>query len=335
MMRWLTIVTASLVLAACASTRNEVPDWVTGKSAKYPDTRYLTGRGQADSAADARNRARADLAKTFQVAVSERTSDVTSFSSTSEGGGQSQSDTQIKRNIETHTDQIVRGIQIADMWQDPKSKSFYALAVLPRLQASLALREEIARLDSATRGYVGQARNANDLLAQVAAASHALASQRERDALQKTLQVLDVTGRGVEPQYNSGQLAADLSTLLKRVRIKPQVAPGSPDELERLLSGALSEGGFVPEAGANAPYTLVGSLGLDDLGMLDGWYWMRGTLQVQLVDAASGKVRGNKRWEIKTSSRQAATARRRALDQVDYVLKRELKPAILEFATGN
>ena len=79
----------------------------------------------------------------------------------------------------------------------------------------------------------------------------------------------------------------------------------------------------------------VGSLQLDDLGVIDGWYWMRGTLEVQLAERASGKVRGNKRWEIKTSSQQKATATRRAMDEVDATLRRELRPAIIGFAVGN
>ncbi len=335
MMRWLWIVVASVSLSGCASVPTAAPDWVTGKSAQYPDSRFLVGRGQADSLEDARNRARADLAKVFQVAVSVETSDVTQFASTTESGGQARTESQVTRNIVTRTDQIVRGIQIAEAWQDPSSKAHHALATLPRLQAATGLRQEVERLDAATRGHVNQARSAQDLLAQVASASRAHDTQRERDAVQKMLQVVDVTGRGVDPEFNSGQLAADLAALLKRVRMKPQAAPGSQDGLERMLSAALSAAGFVPEAGAGAPYILVGSLQLDDLGVIDGWYWMRGTLEVHLADAVSGKVRGNKRWEIKTSSAQKVTAQRRALDEADAVLKRELRPAILRFAVGN
>jgi len=142
-----------------------------------------------------------------------------------------------------------------------------------------------------------------------------------------------VTGQGVAPEQNSGQLAADLAALLKRVRMKPQ-APAS-QELERMLSAALSSAGFVPEAGADAPYVLFGSLQLDDLGIIDGWYWVRGSLEVQLTETGSGKVRGNRRWEIKTSSPQKPTAQRRTLDEVDATLKRDLRPTILGFATGN
>ncbi len=326
---WLWIVAAGVSLFGCASAPS-TPDWVNGKSAKYPDNQYLVGRGQASNQEDARNRARADLAKILEVGVSAKSSDVTSFSSGPEGA---KTESQVSRNIVTRTDQIVRGVQIPETWQDSQTKSFYVLAVLPRSQAAMGLRADIERLDAATQGYVQGARNAPDLLAQVASASRALDSQRERDAVQRTLQVIDVTGLGVAPQQNSGQLAADLNALLKRVRMKPQ-APGS-QELERMLSAALSEAGFVPEAGAAAPYVLFSSLQLDDLGVIDGWYWMRGTLEVQLTEAASGKVRGNKRWEIKTSSPQKATAQRRTLDEADATLKRELRPAILGFAVGN
>jgi len=325
---WLAIIATGILLFGCASTPS-TPDWVNGKSAKYPDNQYLVGRGQADVPEDARNRARADLAKILEVAVSAKSSDVTTYSSGPAGG----TDSQVSRSIATRTDQIVRGIQIPETWQDPQAKSTYALAVLPRSQAAMGLRADIDRLDAATRGYVAQARSAPDLLVQIASASRALDSQRERDGVQRALQVIDVTGQGVAPEQNSGQLAADLSALLKRVHMKPQ-APGS-QELERMLSAALSAAGFVPDAGAAAPYVLFGSLQLDDLGQIDGWYWMRGTLEVQLTDTGSGKVRGNKRWEIKTSSPQKATAQRRTMDEADATLKRELRPAILGFATGN
>lgn len=330
MMRWLCIVAMGASLVSCASTPPGPPDWVNGRSAAYPDSRYLVGRGEAGTQEDARDRARADLAKAFEVEVSAKSSDSTRFNSGPEGA---KTQSEISRSVETYTDRIVRGVQMAEGWRDPRTGSYFALAVVSRPQAAAALRAEIARLDAATRGYIGQARGAGDLLAQIASASRAVDSQRERDALERTLEVVDVGGHGVTPEFNSGELAADLAALLKRVHMKPQ-ASSSP-RLERMLSAALSASGFVPEAGDAAPYVLDGSLVLDDLGPIDGWYWMRGRLEVQLTETASGKVRGSRRWEIKTSSVQMPTAERRAYDEVDATLKRELRSAIIGFATGN
>src|SRR5262249_61663950 len=126
-------------------------------------------------------------------------------------------------------------------------------------RAATPLRPGVARLGAATGGYVAQARRAPDLLAQGASASRALDSQRERDAVQRTLQVVDITGLGVPSEQNTGQLAADQAALLKRLHMKPQAVPGSQDGLERLLSAALSQSGFVPEAGGGAPHLPVRS----------------------------------------------------------------------------
>src|SRR5262249_16259735 len=144
---WLSIVASSVTLFACASAPT-TPDWVNGKSSKYPDNQYLVGRGQADTQEDARNRARADLAKILEVAVSAKSTDVTSF--TSEGGGKGES--QASRSISTRTDQLVRVIQIPEFWQDPKTKSTYAPPVLSRSQAGIAPRAHIHRPDAAPPG---------------------------------------------------------------------------------------------------------------------------------------------------------------------------------------
>lgn len=321
---------AILLLAGCAGMRSEeTPDWVSGKSARYPDTRYLVGRGQAPDPEDARSRARADLAQIFQTSVKVETSDVTRFSGAGGDGDSARAESQVARRIVTHTEQIVQGSQIAELWQDPKSRTYHALAVLPRQQAATALRQDIEGLDGATRSYVAQARSSSDLLVKAAAANRALESQAARDALQKTLRVVDSTGRGVEPEFSSGQLAADLDSLLRRIRMRAQ-AEGA---LEPVLSGAVAAAGFMPEAGAGAPYLVAGSLQLDDLGLIERWYWVRGTLEVQLKESESGKVRGSKRWEVKASGRDRATAQRRALDQADEILRQQLRPTILGFAT--
>ena len=116
-----------------------------------------------------------------------------------------QYEAQATRHIATRTDQIVRGIQIAELWQDPVTKTAYALAVLPRLPAATSLRQEIERPDGATRTYLDQARASDDLFIKIGAASHALDAQLERQAYQKSLKIVDLTGRGVEPEWNSAE----------------------------------------------------------------------------------------------------------------------------------
>ena len=285
---------ALLLLGGCASQPKTgqagQPDWVNGDSATYKSAQYLLGRGQASTQEEAKDRARADLAKIFQVAVVASSEDVQQFHTTGTEGGQYEG--QSSRSISTRTEQIVSGIQIAELWQDPATREFHALALLPRLQAAASLRQQIGQLDDATGNYVNQSRNNPDLFLKIAAASQALQSQRERDALQKSLQVVDITGRGVETQWNAAKLKADLDALLKRVRIASKVtddsAPGSAD----IVSGALAQAGFMLETGQNPDFILQARIALNDQVLRDGWYWQRGTVEVTLTEAANNRVRG-------------------------------------------
>jgi len=324
---------ALLLLGGCAShPTSSQPDWVIGDSATYKSAQYLLGRGQGATQEDAKDRARADLAKIFQVAVVASSNDVQQFKSAGAAGGQYES--QSSRSITTRTDQIIRGIQIAELWQDPSSKDFHALAVLPRLQTAASLREQVSQLDDATGNYITQSRNTNDLFLKIAAANRALESQLERDSLQKSLQVVDITGRGVEAQWNAATLKADLDTLLKRVRIASQVTADSTPGSADIVAGALAQAGFMIETGQNPDFVLQARMNLNDMGFQEGWYWQRGSLEVTLTEAANGRVRGTKRWDIKASGSDRETSIKRALNQADAILKQELGATIIGMATS-
>ncbi len=320
----------ALQLSGCA-TKPTQPDWINGDSATYKSSQYLLGRGQASTQDDAKDRARGDLAKIFQVAVAVSSEDVQSFKTAPTGPGQYEN--QVSRSVSTRTEQIISGIQIAELWQDPTTKTYYALATLPRLQTAASLRQQISQLDDATRTYIDQSRGASDLFLKIAAANHALEAQQARESLQKSLQVVDITGRGVEPQWSSAKLKADLDALLKRVRIASHVTSDSAPGFDQVVAGALAQAGFMIETGQNPDFTLQARLDLADLGMIEGWYWERGTVEVTLTDA-TGRVRGTKRWPLKASARDKDSAVRRALDLSDTILKQELGTVIINMAVS-
>ena len=203
--------------------------------------------------------------------------------------------------------------------------------MLPRLPAATSLRQEIERLDGATRTYLDQARASDDLFIKIGAASHALDAQLERQAYQKSLKIVDLTGRGVEPEWNSAKLAADLADLLKRVRVATRVPPQAPPGFGEIVNGAVAAAGFMIETGDKPDFVLDADLTLQDLGLQEGWYWQRGTLEVRLTEAATNRVRGSQRWPIKTSARDKASSQSRALDEADKILKQDLRATIVGF----
>ena len=319
------------LLSGCAS-QPVTPDWISGDSAQYKSSQYLIGRGQAATQEDAKDRARADLSKIFQVSVAAESEDVQKFKSSPTGPGQYEGEA--SRRITTHTSQIISGIQLAELWQDPVTKNYHALAVLPRLQAAASLRQQIGQLDEATGNYIEQSRKSSDLFLKISAANQAVEAQQERASLQKSLQIVDVTGRGAESQWNVAKLNSDLDALLKRVRIGYQVAADSPPGLTEIVGGALAKAGFMIETGQSPDFVLRARMDIADLSYQEGWYWQRGVLEVALSETATGRVRGTKRWNIKSSGSNRESAVKRALNQADAVLKQELRAAIIDMATG-
>jgi hypothetical protein len=324
-----------LLLAACsqAPKPNAQPDWLLGQSTQYPASQFITGRGQADELSVAKDRARADLAKTFSVQVSEQSKDSASFSQTDSAatGTVAKNATDVSRNISTRTDQMLKGVEIADTWQDPQTQVYYALATLSRAKASAALRTQIADLDAGTRAYLDQARASDDLLVKIAAATHALDAQTERAGLQSELQVADITGRGMPSAWNLGKLQADRSALLARLKINAAADGKDAAAVEKLLAGALADAGFTVTN--NADYTLNAHLEYAALPPRDGWYWISGTLQVTLDGA--GQAHGVRRWQLKVSASDPALAQQRLMDQVADNLQHDIQTTVLDFASGN
>jgi len=325
---------ALIMLSGCASAPQR-PEWLSGDTAKYRSTDDLLGRGEAPTLEQAKDRARADLAKIFEVAVSEASEDVRAFKSSAEGGKvKSGSESRVARTTLTHTERVLQGVRIAEMWQDPKTQNHFALAVLPRAQAAAGVRQEIAQLDEATQRYLDQSRDAKDLLDKIAAAEQAVRAQAERDGYQKTLKVVDRSGQGMPSSWSSARLRADADDLRKRLRLAIHVDAASPPTLSASVAGALSAAGYVTVADNEADYVLDTRVNLTEPVLREGWYWSTGAIEIQLRERAGERIRGTQHWPIKGSAQEPAMAQQRAWDQVDAVLKRGLGAALTGFTMG-
>ncbi len=328
------LTTLLALLGGCASpdTDSDKPAWVNGNSSVYPAEQYLIGRGQADHAAVARDRARADLAKVFEVSISEQSRDITEYSHTTGSGEQTRAslESAISRQISTRTDQTLSHIEIAEIWQDPESGRHYALAVLDRLKAGQQLREEIQHLDSLTAGAIDAARQQDNILRQLGEANRAVETQLQRRALQRQLQVIDPAGVGVRNRYDLGQLLQDRHELAQRIRIQSRIRQDSSGQLAALIDGALAEAGF-SQVSDNANFRLDAYLDLSTFPE-QNWHWIHGTLQIVLISLDDDAVQGSHRWEVKQAASRPLLARQRAMDNLNERLNRELRNIIIGFA---
>ncbi len=309
------------------------PDWIEGDADTYPNEQYLVASGSASTPELAKDRALGNLVKIFETHIKESTTTQSDTKVQVKDGKESYSkDQRLSQQININTDKVVQGARIAESWLDKSVQMHYALAVLDRAQASNNMRDEMRRLDDETSAELTRSDAQADVLLSMAALNHAVILQREREALQKTLKVIDLSGKGSPEKWNMADLRGKLETRLQALRIATSVEADSYGKLEPLLRSAMANAGF-PSAGNDAAYTLVADLEVQDLGLREGWYWLRGKLSVKLVEA-NGKIRGRKEWPMKVSALQRSDAESRMLTQVAQKLNAELKPAMLAFATG-
>jgi hypothetical protein len=326
--RMATGIAAMLVVSGCATVPDGRPDWVDGNAAAYPDAVWLLGRGSGESVALAQERARADLAKAFEVAVTTSGEDVQRAAR--QGGEGVVFEARSEQRVSTRSEVLLRGVRIAGLWTERQgaTRRHHALAALERLPAAQALRAEIGALDEAIDREVGRARSAADALAQFVAAERAVALAGERDAYQRLLRVVDSTGAGHPERYARTRLSADRDTLAGRLAIVVEAADGDEDFAD-LVRGALAAAGFA--AAGPQPFRLAAALRAENLGRQDdGWYWLRATVEVVLRDSA-GQVRGQRSWAFKVAAGEPAIARARLAAQVEATLGAELRPAIAGF----
>ncbi|MDH5392643.1 MAG: LPP20 family lipoprotein [Gammaproteobacteria bacterium] len=340
-MRKFWLVVFIIALTACKSqvvvgkgSSGKQPDWVNGDSFDYPHSAYIVGKASASDRETAKNRALANLSKTFELKIQEESKALSDVQSRVVNGKESYTkDSRLTQNITIETDKVLEGARVAEIWQDKKLFEYHALAVLERSQAGKNIRQQINKLDESTRSELKRARSNADKLLAMAAMNQAFKQQMERQNLQKTLKIIDLKGVGKPSQWNVSEMRGELENQLLALKISDEVESSDLSQLNRLLKGAMSRAGFPAVKGA-ADFKLVASSQLTDVGMRSGWYWVRGKITVKLMEANSGKVRGTHTWSFKTSANSKDVAVSRLVTKADKAMKDDMKKVILDFATS-
>lgn len=325
-----------LLLVGCVQSNAVVnanqPGWINGGSAKYSNSQYMTANASASGAQLAKDRALANLAKNFELRIRQIEDTEQTVHIENQDGNQSfDKTTNHKERIKIETDKIIEGARIAEQWKSP-DLTYYALAVLDRHQAGNNIRAEIKRFDKEADFELNSIEAKSNPLQKVAVYQRVLASQSKRDALQKTLKIIDLSGQGVAAKWNRAELREKLEASLSALTMKSNVLRDDIGGVAKLLKGAMAKSGFAESSGSSKGYTL--SVGLETLPAFfkQDWHWLRGTLTLQLI-SADGSVQGNKTWPLKTSASSQQQLKSRMLEKVEKKLNQMLKETVLGFAT--
>ena len=326
------VLIAALSLAGCTSQPREgagaQPDWILGESQDHPRSQYLLGVGDADTLTDAKSRARAEIAKIFNVTVDSVSVDSSRFASASSTAGSYTEESQaVERELRTRTFQLLEGVDIADTWQDPSDGRYYALAALPRLQTAMALRTQIDQLDNASRQYIDDADASTSLFQKIRFAGETIALQKRRQTLNQQLRVVSAVGQGSEAPWSVDELIADRAELLSQITIVPRARGMQSEQLEAALASALANQGMT--VSPEGKYTLTATLDSVALPPREGWYFHNANLSIAL-SGDGGKRLGGHEWQYKASATDSALAESRVLSNAKSYLDNELSQRMFE-----
>lgn len=303
------LVLLTTMLGACTSSAPKQPQWLNNPAANYPEQRYLTAIGEASSRELAATRARANLSRIFQVAISDSSMDFsTAVVSSSNGQRQVDNEMKVSRFVNADARQVLEGTQIVQYWQDEQGK-IYSLAVLEKAPANRRFRDTILRADKKTADLVSYASNqANNPAAALRALEQARRSQNKRDNANRNLTV--TSGRGITARYTGEQLGTMIRQSLASLAFAID-SQGSSIDAE--LENAMATLGI--KRNANSVYTLSSRLDAEPVQQIQGWYWLRGSIEMRLDD--NGKTIAKKRWPIKVSALQPGLVMQRAKDTLN------------------
>ncbi len=327
-----------ILLTGCAQSSafisaDDKPDWLTAEPSNYPNSAYVYASGSASQAELARDRALGNLAKIFELQIRETSTTSQDVQTHKSNGVESvKSSARIASKVNTHTDKMIKGARIAEQWQNPDDLTHYALAVLDRAQAGNNIRGEINRLDREIAFTMTSVDSRQHPLQKVADLQNAIEMQNQRISLQDKLKIIDLNGKGKPSSWNLAELTEQQQQILRSLNMKAVVIVDSVGELDKVLQGAMANAGFT-QSSTSAGYALSASMETQNAMQKQGWYWLRGTLDVRLSNP-EGTVIGNKSWPLKVSALQQNQLNQRMLTEIDNVLKSELKNAVLGFATG-
>jgi hypothetical protein len=275
---------------------------------QYPQQRYLSAVGEADDRSTADDRALANLAKIFEVAVSDSSMDFSQARVSADQSGLAASNVQsASRYVSTEAKQILEGAQLVESWQGQEGKT-YSLAVLEKSPAARRFRDAVRGADRQIDDRVNYAsQQAPNPVVALAALEQARKIESQRSNLNRNLAI--VSGKGINAPHDQASLEKLLRNALASLHF--HAAADSP-ELQQNLESAIGALGITLDK--KAPYLLTASLDTEPVQQQQGWYWLRGSTQLNLM--FQDETLAKKRWPLKVSAMDKGMVEQRAKDKL-------------------
>jgi len=334
----LVLLTGITFISACSTSSSgfnssEAPKWVYSEPEIYSTAKFLTATGSASKSEQAKARAISNLAKVFEVQVRDVSTVRQDVKVNLEDDIETvKKDQRMVDSVNLKTDKMMQGVRIAEQWFNSKELTYHALAVLDRIQAGNSVRREMSRLDEETQFSLNQSEKRNDPLLIISDLQTAKTLQKQRQALQKSLNIIDVSGKGLVPLWRSNEINERLQLALRQLPLQTHAESKEMGDLANMLQGAVSKAGFTIQNNVSN-YQLNASLDQEEPIKSDGWFWLRATLKLELIAQDGVTVMGFQSWPLKVTAGERTQLQSRLHNAVNKKLEDEVLNSILQFAS--
>jgi len=302
----------SVILSACSSTGGK-PEWVDQPESAYPASTHLVAVGSADDRNTAADRATANLAKIFEVAVQDSSMDFSSAQvSSAQGQQQVTNEQKITRTVSTEARQVLSGAQVVEYWESDVGR-ISALAILAKQPAASRFQQAIGSLDREVKELIDYAsKRADSPVAALNALKRARLAQIKRDQANQNLMIV-ADGRGIQSQYDTAAVETLIRNALNSMKLQVQAEDNS---LQAEIQQALATLGVPIVEQSNL--VLGGDLDVAPVEQKQAWFWLRGSYELVFRDGS--KVLAKQRWPVKVSSTEPNLLPQRLRDEINNQL---------------
>ena len=334
--KWLLSVACSLVIGGCAWFGVETPpEWVLSPQRTYPVERYLTGLAEAESREQAEKRAYAAVARIFSAHVQAQSMDRESYAlQERDNRSRTQRTVELHQQTQVTTTKILENVKVLDVWYQPSTKHFFALAGLDRQQAEQTIIDRLKTSDGIIENLVTQGRSHSQKIQRIRGYKQAMARLTERALLNADLRVIRPSGQTQPPPYQISDIEREFQNFVaNEVIILVSIEGAHREEMERAILEGLKQEGLLGRVvstldkgmGEMADVSIVGHLNMWTIDLPDPLFkYVRWCGDIDMYEQPSQRLIG----VISETGREGhiteQEARVRANGAMQHVLSREV-----------
>lgn len=338
------VVLFALWWSGCAWLSSQArPAWIDDPHHTYPSAEYLTGVGQAEDRQGAADQAYAAVARIFKVTVDSQAKDWETYFLTEKRGATTEERRLALETVtKVSTDKVLENVRIMETWYDQAQGIYYALAVMDRAQAEMALVDRLWELDQAIEADMAESRRVSDAVLKVRKLRRAARNMLVRDVYNADLRVVRLSGQGVHSPYQADKILQELDAVLATdLQVAVHVIGDQAEVTQQaLIEGLVREGlSVVAETEdrkhPHAALVVRGVTKLMSVQVQDPYFkYVRWCGDVEVWERLRGRVIGIVSGSGKEGHLTEREAMARALRMLRQHLSWEVAPAITAYLFG-